>query len=49
MTIRDHWDRFCLVFGFRSVLKGTDHYGVCQLRDLAKVSFGAPSAMISEH
>ncbi|MGN6237032.1 GIY-YIG nuclease family protein [Dyella sp.] len=41
------WDRFSW-FGFRAVLKGKDHCGMCKLRAMAEVSFGKSGKAIGD-
>jgi hypothetical protein len=43
----DEWDRFSW-FGFRTVLKGTDDYGLCNLKDMAETEFGNPISGITD-
>lgn len=41
------WDRFSW-FGFRSVLKGVDSNGICQLKELAANGFGSHRQIIGD-
>ena len=43
----DKWDRFSW-FGFQQVLKRTDTFNICQLRDLAGIAVGEPATIIRD-